>query len=305
MKPFLGVVLVVLASGLLCCVNVVRASPSEETRACVAASTQGQTDRDEGHWLAAREQLRACSNEVCPAIVRSSCREWLAQLEQRMPSVLVRVHETGQQGELEASLTIDGVRFELTEEPIPLDPGTHLLAVLAPGWLPVQRSFLLASGEQARVLDVQLPRRTEAGAPALLPDREPASAPEGVPPPPATGAAAAAGPAQFSVPGAAWVLGGVGVAGLVGFAILESKVKSQLHELQHECAPSCSTAQRDSGQRKVLLADVLLGVGIAGLVSASAWTLGRWLRRERAPAHASLSLLPVHGGLFGSLRAHY
>jgi hypothetical protein len=103
----------------------------------------------------------------------------------------------------------------------------------------------------------------------------------------------------------AWVLGGVGVAGLVGFAVLESKAKTQLHELQHSCGHSCSPAQRDSGQKKVLVADVLLGVGIAGLVSASAWTLGRWLSRDRARAHASVSLSPLRDGVFGSLQARY
>jgi hypothetical protein len=139
-----------------------QATPTDVARACVAASTHGQTQRDEGHLLVARDALLYCAREECPAIVNASCGEWLSQLEQRIPSVVVRVFATGQGEVTDARVTLDGVQIALDGHPMRLDPGSHVLSVAAPGWLPVKRSFVVAEREQARLLEVQLPRRTPA-----------------------------------------------------------------------------------------------------------------------------------------------
>src|ERR1700753_253840 len=92
-----------------CAATVALAEPtSEDTQACVAASTQGQTDRDEGRLLAAREQLLMCAREACPSIVRKSCADWLSELSGRIPSVVVRVQEAGQRDVTDARVTLDG-----------------------------------------------------------------------------------------------------------------------------------------------------------------------------------------------------
>jgi len=309
------------------CAAVARAAPpSADAQACVAASTQGQTDRDEGRLLAAREQLLACTREVCPSIVKKSCGSWLAELAGRIPSVVVRVHDAGQHDVADARVTLDGRPIALDGRPVALDPGTHTLRVQASAGpsavrsesveeprVATERSFLLAEREQGRLLIVELPAQSAAPAPAR--SAASASAPERAEPEPALASNPSVeqrsprAPARFSVPSAAWVLGGLGVGGVVTFAALRSKAANDLRELEQSCSPGCAKHESEAGNRKTLAADVSLGIGVAALAGAGVWTLGSWLSdRHDAPTPAraaQLSLVPTRGGAFAALAARY
>jgi hypothetical protein len=305
----------VLTVSLLSLASPALASPpSEVTRACVASSTQGQTDRDEGRLLAARQQLLSCVRDECPAIVKKSCGEWLTELDLRIPSVVVRVFETGQSDITDARVSIDGEPVALDGRALMLDPGPHKITVEATGWLPVQRSFLVAERERARLLSVQLPKRDE---PADARDSAAAVAPSA-----STQVVLSRGddtervttqrptpPRGFRVPAGAYVLLGIGVGGIVSFAVLNDHATSELDRLRGTCSPNCTQAERDNAERSALAADILLGVGIASVVGAGAWTLGAWLRRKKpraAPeARAGLSLAPHRTGLGLVWRASY
>jgi hypothetical protein len=52
------------------------------------------------------------------------------------------------------------------------------------------------------------------------------------------------------------------------------------------------------------LADVSLGIGAAALLGAGAWTLSRWLRRERPP-DTQLGFAPTQGGVLATVAARY
>ena len=306
----------------------VAAPPREQTHACVAASTQGQTDRDEGRLLAAREQFLSCTREVCPQIVKKSCAGWLAELSERIPSVVVRVHEAsqqaGQRDVTEARVTLDGSAVTLDGRSLTLDPGRHTLSVDAPGFSPVERTFLVAEREQGRLLIVELPARSVP--PAVVPAQA-AVAPLSAAPKASAGALAVApveqtavGPRRlepkrraaphFAVPIAGWVLGGLGVASVVSFVALRSKAHSDLKMLERTCSPTCSDEQRDEGKRKALAADISLGIGFAAFAAAGAWTLGSWLThrseaKAAAPRTARLSLVPARGGALATLAVRY
>jgi hypothetical protein len=285
----------------LCGAKVALAAPSSEgTQLCVAASTQGQTDRDEGRLLAAREQLLSCARETCPSIVKKSCADWLSELSGRIPSVVVRVQEAGQRDVTDATVTVDGQPITLDGRPLALDPGTHTLWVEAREGPPVERSFLIAEREQARLLVVELPARS---AGLVEPTRSAAAPPQParLKPAPERG--------SFSVPTAGWVLGGLGVVGVVTFAVLRIELASDLRELERTCSPDCSDRQRDDGKRGALVADISLGIGIAALAGAGAWTLGSWLAQRddprREPPAVGFSLVPTRGGAFAGLAARY
>ncbi|HEX6245907.1 MAG TPA: hypothetical protein VFZ61_33510, partial [Polyangiales bacterium] len=188
--------------------------PSEQTLTCVSASTQGQVERDRGHLLEARAQFRACAQPACPSIVRSSCSDWLSELEPRIPSVVVRVNDAQQGAIAEASVRIDGASVVLDGRPVQLDPGAHDLVAEAAGWLTAQRTALLVEREQARlvVIELQRPKAPEPAAPISI------TAPTMAPPAAAADPHAEAAPreaAPFRVPVGSWVLGGLGVAGIV------------------------------------------------------------------------------------------
>jgi hypothetical protein len=115
-------------------------------------------------------------------------------------------------------------------------------------------------------------------------------------------------PAPFHVPNGAWVLGGLGVAGVVSFAALLTRAKNDRADLE-TCTPDCPVSQTDADFRKLLAADVSLGIGIAALAGAGVWTLSSWLVHRHAVAEPSqsalLSLVPTRGGAFGSIAARY
>src|SRR5580693_3703107 len=64
---------------------------ADEKHRCIDASEQGQELRDEGRYSSARDAFAACARITCPALVRRDCGRWEAELEQRWPSVVVRV----------------------------------------------------------------------------------------------------------------------------------------------------------------------------------------------------------------------
>lgn len=110
---------------------------------------------------------------------------------------------------------------------LPVDPGKHRIEASAPG----KKDYALEieSGGPGTVVKVEIPRLQD------LPPTLPAK----VAPPPA----APDGAASRRV--AAYVLGGVGVAGMVAGAVLGASAKSQWNEAQsHECRTSTLCSQR-------------------------------------------------------------
>jgi hypothetical protein len=256
-------------------------SPAEEKRACVAASTEGQVARDEGRLLEAREQLLLCAQDQCPAVVRKSCGEWLADIEERIPSVVVRALDESGQDLTDASLSIDGKEVPLDGRPVMLDPGQHELQVTEAGGVTGERKVLLAEKEKSRLVNVNISinvRNSEgAGDAADVSSSEP-------------------GPSEqraYHVPAGAWVLGGVGVLGLGSFAVFGSMAKGDLDDLKDSCSPNCSDDDTSSGKTKALIADISLGVGIAGLVGGLTWAL---VAKKRSKESPSVSFLPTRTG---------
>jgi hypothetical protein len=283
----------------LCASLALAAPPSEQTLACVSASTEAQVERDKGHLLAARARLLSCAQAACPSIVSKRCVEWLVDLDRRIPSVVLRVSEPSEHDVAHASVLIDGAPVALDGLPVPLDPGAHSLVASAPGWALSERKILLAEGEQARLLVLALER----------PKAPIRAEPDTIEPPPALQPAAqgtqgaAREPAHFRVPVASFILGGLGVAGIVSFAVLRVQAEHELNHLHETCAPTCSDSSTQRGRHLALAADVSLGVGVAALAGAGAWALGSWLRRDRETTR--VVWVPTQRGMFASLVTRY
>ena len=67
----------------------------------------------------------------------------------------------------------------------------------------------------------------------------------------------------------AYVLGGVGVVGLVGWAYFGFRGDADVHDLRDTCGQlhDCSDSSVSSARTKLVLADVGMGVGIAGVIA--------------------------------------
>src|SRR5215472_9236356 len=75
---------------------------------CARAANEAQTLRDAGKYLAARAELVTCANQACPAVVSQACRQWLAQLDADVPTVVFHVKDERGQDRADVRVSLDG-----------------------------------------------------------------------------------------------------------------------------------------------------------------------------------------------------
>lgn len=266
------------------------ANAQDVKRECVEASTVGQTSRDAGQLLKAREQFLVCGRDACPGVVRSSCQRWLAEVEEQTPSVVVRVADAEGGDITEGTAMIDGVEHPLDGKPVLLDPGKHVVAVTAHDGARIEKKLLLATGEKSRLVEVRL-AATHPSA-----QSNPGGAVSETTP----------GPAEArAIPTGAWVLGGVTVVALGSFGFFGLSARSELDKLKKACSPSCTEEQTKTGRTDALVADISLGVGAAALVGAITWALVARPSSPEATRAAHLSVVPLERGGYAALYATF
>jgi hypothetical protein len=263
-------------------------------RECVDASTLGQTSRDAGELLKAREQFLVCSRDACPAVVRTSCSHWLAEVQELTPSVVIRAADAADSDITDGVATIDGVQYPLDGKTIPLDPGKHVVMVESHDGVRAEKKVLLAAGEKSRLIELRMDtgKPQETSKPAVIASQpQPAAAPRA--------------DRKSSIPAGAWVLGGVSVVALGGFGYFAVSASSELDKLKKACSPSCTDKQTQTGRTNALLADVSLGVGVAALAGAVTWALlARSSSRESSTA-ARLAIAPTERGGYASFSTSF
>jgi hypothetical protein len=157
-------------------------------------------------------------------------------------------------------VSVDGVLAaeRLDGRPIELDPGEHVVRFERPSSAAIERRIVVAEGEKARVVRVDI-------APAPVP--VPAPAPEQPRP----------------MPWTFYVLGGVGLLSLGGFAAFGL---AGLHGEQglEDCSPNCSSARIDAVRQDYIVADVFLAVSVVALGAA---TIVALTRPSPGPARAA------------------
>jgi len=252
------------------------AADADVKRECIDASTAGQTSRDAGQLLEARLQLLTCARDACPPVVRSSCSRWLSDVEEQIPSVVIRAADAAHVDITEGTATIDGNAAPLDGKPISLDPGPHLVVVDARNGTRLEKKVLLAAGEKSRLIELRAEPHT-ATAPRLL-----------------THTAGSPGSGTMIGP---WVLGGTSLLALGSFTYFALNAKKELNELQATCSPHCQPSAATSGKRDAVIADVSLGVSVAALAGALTWAILAGSSEEHEASN-QLSVAPSqHGGL--------
>jgi hypothetical protein len=217
-----------------------RAHAAPPTKAqCIAANEDAQDLEHSGKLREARSKLAVCVATACPGVLREDCGQRLADVEKRIPSIVL-VAKDGEGNDLTGvRLSIDGVSVSdsLDGTAITLDPGEHRFTFESEGLPPLTKKLVLREGDKGRrevvVLRAHPGAATSAvAARAALHDDEPAPAPT-------EGAAShettpsSAGDGQRT---AGWVLGGAGLVGLGVGAVLGFVSKSTYdHALQTEC----------------------------------------------------------------------
>ena len=134
---------------------------------CFDAHEQGQLSRNRGQLRAARASFLQCSNEMCPALVRKDCLEWVEQVTLGQPTVIVAATDAQgrDMGDLRFFVDNELIADHITGAPIVLDPGEHRLRFEAVGVPAIERTVLLREGEKDRRLTIQFATPQQARRP--------------------------------------------------------------------------------------------------------------------------------------------
>jgi hypothetical protein len=239
-----------------------RAAPPEKT-ACAAAYERSQELRASGKMRAAQETLVQCADPACPGFIQTDCTQWLVEVQRDTPTVVFAARDQRGEETVHVTISVDGAVLvtELDGQAVALDPGLHTFRFELPGAAPVEQKYLIRQGQKARVIEASFaPRGGD------LPDSSPYVGP---PPAVAVSVSEPEAPPANKAPlrPYAYIAGGIGVAGVVGFAVLGAVGKSREHHLRDTCGDTCNPSDVDAVRTKYILADISLGVGIAGLVT--------------------------------------
>jgi hypothetical protein len=292
--PLTGLARFVSRSALACSIAFLPASRALATESddvletCASAAERGQVARHEGKLLAARTEFRKCDATECPAVVRTDCARWNAEVEEETPSVVLRARDARGRDVIDVRISssegtitnhLDGVAVEL-------DPGRYDLRFETPSGASTSLTVLLALGEQ---------RREVTGTFAVALNADGSRALDLSPPALATPAPRASHAANVEArPGAlAYVFTAVSAVSLGAFGYFELSGQSGYSDLENGCGRtrSCSSEQADPVRTDFVAAATFLGVAVvfAGLATWEFLTPRRpatagWLHTVPAPA---------------------
>jgi len=253
---------------------------------CIQSAEQGQTARNSGALLHARELFSRCAAQDCPRVLRHDCSSWLEDDDRQIPSIVLGAHDADGHDVVDARASIDGavVRQQLDGNPIELDPGTHAIHFEKTGVPAVDIQVVVRAGEKSRPILATL-------APPPAPTPPPATPPSPSPTPAPSAAVESGG----HIPPGAWVLGGLGVAAMGVFGYFGVRGTSDANNLRSTCAPGCQDSQVQNVRTELIAADVGLGVGAVSL-GAALWIGIRGLTSTSNPSGWNLVVAPSTTG---------
>ena len=244
-----------------------------EAAVCAQAAEDAQRARDEGKLSEAKKKLLQCSKSECPKVVSKDCVAWLEEVSQSMRSVVVRAKDADGK-DADGTLFVDDAQASdhLDGTAIELDPGRHRLRVVLSDGRELGQTVTIATGEKNRLVTLSEKGKPKAKPVPMVKKKETASS-----------------------SAAPWILGGVGVAGLVTFGTLELIAQGEYSDMLDGCGAtrSCSDGELSPIRTKFVAAGVALGVGVVALGSGITWKL---LESDPKEDAARIELSPAAGG---------
>jgi hypothetical protein len=234
--------------------GVAPAAGADPVPECINAFEKAQVERTGGRLTRARNLLAVCSRQCCPAEIRQDCREWLFELEPRIPTIVLRARIGDGPDVADVRVYVDDELLvdRLDGRPVRVDPGARRLRWELAGHEPVETEVIVREGEKARFVSATF-------APLSPPETGSPDVPRGQ-------------QTQTGIPAGTWVAGGIGLVGIASFAVFGLSAEARERELEDSCKPNCTPDEVRPAERQALLANVSLGVGIAGLAVAT-WLL--------------------------------
>ncbi len=247
-----------------------QASAADEKQVCLGAYISAQRLRQDDKLVGARDQLLVCGRDVCPAGIKKDCSQWLAEVDQATPTIVVEARTPDGSDLVDVHVTIDGQPFldRLDGKEKALDPGVHTFRFEMEGAPTVQEKVVVHSGEKVRRLKVTL------GSGASKADSGAGPAPTST----GEGAASSTGTeagGDRPVPTLVYVFGGLGLVAAGTFTYFALKFDSQVSDLEKCKQAGCSQSQVDDASSTRTLSFIPLGVGVVSLGLATYFYLSR------------------------------
>jgi hypothetical protein len=249
-----------------------RAAYADERAACIAAADRGQDLRDHRKLVSAREQFVACARDACPSAVRKDCIQWQADVESRLPTVVFVAHDDAGNELANVRVLVDGepVTQKLDGASLNVDPGEHAVVFEQPPRKSASVRIIVHEGEKNRQVKAVLATDHAQPLPA--------------PPPPATKPAPETSSSGSFAPAIAVGAGGVILLG--GALALGFSARSDVSHLRDTCAGHCASSDVDAARRKLVFADVGIGLGVVALGIATYLALARSSHSEAVASAA-------------------
>jgi hypothetical protein len=278
---------VAATAALLASETVARADEREQ---CATAADQAQQLRDEGNYRRAREQLLVCARDVCPTPIKRDCLEWLSQLENVAPTIVLAAKE-GTRDLSDVKVSVDGavVTDKLDGKPLQMDLGRHTFKFEYAGQTK-EEDVIIGAGQKNRSVSVTFTAKSAAPV---------------VPPPPKQTEGSI-------VP--ALVVGGVGVVALGIGTFFWLGGSSDISTMESGCGKgheqgkgNCLQSDVDKAKAKLLVGDISVGVGLVALGVATYLFLTRPKvdAEVKSASGVKLDFGPVNGGAVGSLGGRF
>ncbi len=273
-----------------------RTARADLTDQCIAESEEGQRLMLGHHFVASRPHFIACGRVGCPALVSRDCVERLRQAETAMATVLLVVRRPDGSDVQGATVYADGATSPtpLDGTAIDMDPGPHTLRFVIPGGDEIVRRITVEQG--ARLQNV-----------TVLVAPPPEASPQPAPAPPPNAALPDTPSDSPSRPWGGWrttayVVGGLGVAGLLAGGVLGALAESASSREKSDCAilSACTNigpARSDYGSAATLAdASTVAFVGGGALAAAG---IVIWLAAPspQAAPSAATQVIPGLGSL--------
>ena len=219
---------------------------------CTASYERAQELRLDGDLVGARQQLQGCSQASCAVFMQQDCARWLSEVETALPTVVLTAKDDSGRHLTAVRVTMDGtiLATRLDGRSLSVNPGSHKLSFETDGMPAVPVDLFVSEGQKNQLVEVTFH--------APVRDSEPPQPQE----------------KTSRVP--AYVLGSLGLVGLAGFGIFAlsgTNAEADLRDSACAQTKTCTDAQTDPVERKYLLADISLGIGLVSLGAATYWWL--------------------------------
>jgi hypothetical protein len=229
---------------------------ADDKQECSAAYDQTQALRKTGKLSAARQQAVACMRDACAEFIRTDCVKWLGEIDASQPSVVFEVRDAAGGDTAAVRVSLDGKPWlqKIELRAVAIDPGEHTIRYEIDGAPAHEESVRIREGDKNRKLSFSFQASSAA---------------------PIDGAAPAAQPAPEEKRSVApWVVGGVGVAGLIVGGVFGGLTLAAKSTVNGGCSSTTHTCSQDAhdaagrGQTFGPVSTVGLVIGGAGVVTS-------------------------------------